>query len=710
MALTFDISQDEMPIFLAEVDEHLQGLDDLLILMERLDNGDAEELQKAFRAAHTLKGMSGMIGHTRMVNVTHALETAFDGIRKGTVQITEGLIDVCLDAVDSLRLLRDEVVTGEECDFQIEDLVDRIHFCIRDSDGTPENAYQPAAAETKTRVVSDQNVTLGGVEEPPPPATEGTAEGNLLSVYARISPDSIASAARAFQLMLGLQELGVIHEMHPSQAEIEKSAPVHEFCAVLQSERTAEEVRKSLLFISEVDQVAVEPFKPGEKVRLPEPPPAEKPADTEPGDKEAAPANGRSQGKAETEPAAKPARRGAEAKVDMTVRTSVERLDTLMSLVGELITDRNHLYQVRNKLQGEHHGDPKVEQLNETVAHLSRITDQLQEEVMRIRMMPIGNVFHKFPRLVRDLAQKTGKKIELVISGEDTELDRSVIDEINDPLIHILRNSVDHGIELPRDRLAAGKPEVGKIYLTARHEQGRILITIEDDGKGIDIERLKRSAISKGILSEEDVKGLADDKALDLIFLSGLSTARNVTDLSGRGVGMDIVRTNIQRVSGNIMVDTVPGQGTQFHLILPLTLAIVPTLLVRSGDTTLAVPLVMVAETQRLTPKDISTLRGKPVTMLRDQVLPLVSVQDVFGMHHNGKQNDDSYVVVVHSGKQRAGLLVDTLLGQEEVVVKSMGRLIGDTPGISSAAILGDGSVALIIDVPGLLLLSGFLR
>ncbi|HEX2979682.1 MAG TPA: chemotaxis protein CheA, partial [Anaerolineaceae bacterium] len=347
-------------------------------------------------------------------------------------------------------------------------------------------------------------------------------------------------------------------------------------------------------------------------------------------------------------------------------------------------------------------GNDQIEALSETVVHIGRITDQLQEEVMHIRMLPVSNTFNKFPRLVRDLAQKTNKQVELVIRGQDTELDRSVIEEINDPLIHLIRNSIDHGIESPAEREAAGKPARGTVTLTARHEHGRIVLTVSDDGKGIDVERLKASAVHKGLISEAEAATMPTDKAIDLIFQSGLSTSAKVTDISGRGVGMDIVRNNIERLNGSILVETHPGQGTRFEIILPLTLAIVHTLLVRVSNITFAIPLVMVTETQRLAKNDIQTISNKPVTRLRDHVLPLIHLADVCGFER--EEEDPTYLpmVVVRSGKQQIGLIVDKLVGEEDVVVKSFGSLIGEVPGISSAAILGDGQVALIVDIQGL--------
>ncbi|MCE1254714.1 MAG: chemotaxis protein CheA, partial [Anaerolineae bacterium] len=336
-----------------------------------------------------------------------------------------------------------------------------------------------------------------------------------------------------------------------------------------------------------------------------------------------------------------------------------------------------------------------------TIAHIGRITDQLQKEVMSIRMLPVANVFHKFPRMVRDLANKFNKKIDLAIEGEDTELDRSVIEEITDPLIHLIRNSLDHGIEDPAIRRQNGKDETGHILLAARHEQGRIVLTVEDDGSGINVDKVKASAVQKGIISEADAAAMSQDEGINLIFASGLSTARSVSDISGRGVGLDIVRNNIQRLNGSITIETWPGKGTRFQITLPLTLAIVPTLLVKVGPCIFAIPLVTVLETLRVKDQDIKTVNGYPVIVLRDRVLPLMNLADIFRIPSTG-QGTYHHIVVVGTGKLQMGLIVDTLLGQEEVVVKSLGPLVGEINGIASAAILGDGQIILILDIQGL--------
>jgi two-component system, chemotaxis family, sensor kinase CheA len=693
MDIQFDISEDELPIFLAEVDEHLQVLDENLVEIER-SSGDADLLQKLFRAAHTLKGMAGMIGHQRMTRLTHVMETAFDGLRKNTMQMSTPLVDLCLDTVDSLRSLRSEVSTGKKSNIDVEHLTQEFNAYISAEAVTSQNNPQiklPAAINTVPLPVQK------------PVETNGK---HKFIFNARIAPNSIASAARAFQLIMALQEFGELSAITPPLEMIEAALPVQDFSAELLTNAPEEKIRKA---VDQISEIAAFSFQtPAENST----PAAAVPAVVEaslPVVKDTPPAEPETKTAATVSPTAlaSPNNKKTSLRSEMTVRTSVERLDNLMNLVGELITDRNHLYQIRSRLEVEASGGSHMDTLTETIAHLGRITDQLQEEVMQIRMLPISNVFSKFPRVVRDMAQKTGKQIDLVIHGEDTELDRSMIEEINDPLIHLVRNSVDHGIEPPAERLAAGKPERGTITMTARHEQGRIILTIEDDGRGIDTAKVRRTAIQKGLISEDEANALSEEQAVELIFLPGLSTAQKVTDISGRGVGMDIVHTNIQRINGTVQVETVRGKGTILQITLPLTLAIVPTLLVRVAKCVYAIPIVMVTETLRLSKKEIHTVRGKPVTILRDNVLPLLNLAETFNHRKEKIDRKHLYAVVVNSGKQRVGLAVDSLTGEEEVVVKSLGSLVGEIPGISSAAILGDGSIALIIDVPGLFKVAG---
>jgi len=677
MEITFDISPDELPIFLAEVDEHLQALDDILIQLEK-GEPDPELVQTVFRSAHTIKGMSGMIGHRRMTDLTHALETALDGVRKNSLQISAELVNVCLEAVDCLRALREEVATGLVSAVEIETLVAALKaLAAGEKVVLPETQPQPGPQAENLPAA----LNAGGEQNP---------DGKNFHIHAKIDTNSMASAARAFQLMLALQDLGEILAMSPTQAQIEAAAVVSEFTATLATDQPREKLGAALSKISGVDEIFIDGvafIADAEAVSVVSPKP-------QPG--EALPVN-EAQGERRHGPFGR-------RVSDQTVRANVERLNNLMNLVGELITDRNRLKKIHGRMARL---NSNYDQIMETITHLGRITDQIQEEVMRIRMLPVSSLLGKFPRMVHDLSRKAGKQIDVVVRGEETEMDRSMIEEINDPLIHLIRNAVDHGIEMPRERLAAGKPERGTLTLTARHEQGRIILTVEDDGGGIDGEKLRRKAVEKGLISPEDAAKLDEEQCVDLMFLPGLSTSQAVTDISGRGVGMDIVNTNVQHVNGSIQVETRLGQGSRFQIVLPLTLAIVPALLVRVAETVFAIPLVMITETLRLEPEAVQHVNRRPVTLLRGNVLSLIGLTDIFELNQGAEAPKNRFAVVVQSGKQRVGLIVDALLGEEEVIVKPLGSLIGDLPGISSAAILGDGQVALIVDVFGLYKLAG---
>jgi two-component system chemotaxis sensor kinase CheA len=387
------------------------------------------------------------------------------------------------------------------------------------------------------------------------------------------------------------------------------------------------------------------------------------------------------------------------------VRISVEHLDTLMNLVGELVTDRTHLVQLQDSLRVRHSKDPAVSSLGTMAAHFSRVVDQLQQEVMQARMLPIAHLFDKFPRVARDLARSEGKQVNLVIEGAATELDRSVIEAIGDPLIHLLRNAISHGIEQPHERHAANKPQEGTVRLTAAHEEGHIVITMQDDGRGIDPAKIRQAAVEREVISQEKASQLDDNAAISLIFQPNLSTAGQVTEVAGRGVGLDVVLTNVKRLNGSVMVESEVGRGTTFRLVLPLTLAIMQAMLVGVGNDVYAVPMTGIVEVLYHSDISVSSVKGRPVTKWRDQVLPLVSVRKLF--NHAGlaasPNGREQAIVIVSWGKLTAGLLVDRLIGKQEIVIKSLSPIIGNVAGVSGCAVLGDGSVVLIVDVPGLI-------
>lgn len=668
----FDIEADEIEIFGQDVDEHLQTIEAGVLWLEQeqmqgqRQSGDAdpETLDAIFRAAHTLKATAGTVGHQEMADLTHSLETLFVAMRQEQLAPTQEVIDDLLAAVDSLRVMRDEVVTGQPSGLEVTALLARLRSS---AGGEAEEAAEEAPSPTLEQAARLQ-------------ATALVEEGHrLLEVQISISAESFSPAARLLQATMALADEGQIVAQNPADEDLLEGRQAGQLWLVLATQNEAEEIERQIADLSEVQKYQIRPYDPEQAARP-------------------APAKGRS------EQRSRPHRRGAQDG-DQTVRISVERLDALMDLVGEMVTDRTRLEQSKEFLQARYGKGDGLSVLGETVAHVGQIIDQLQDEVMQARMVPIASLFDKFPRLVRDLARDEGKQVHLVLDGEATELDRSVIEAIGDPLVHLLRNAVDHGIELPKARVAAGKPATGTIQLTAEHAEGQIILTVMDDGLGIDAEQIRRSAVKRDLLSEEDAKQMGEDEILSLIFRPGLSTTEKVTEVSGRGVGLDVVRTNIGRIGGSVAVESQVGQGTIFRLTLPLTLAIVQTMLVAVGQEIYAIPLTGIVESLYLQDVTMHSVKGSPAIQWRERVLPLLSMRQAFPSPHSKAQEQPQTgaVVVATWGKLQTGLIVDRILGQQEIVVKPFGPFIGNVPGLAGCTILGDGTLALIVDVPGLM-------
>ena len=632
-ALQFDLSVDDQALFLAEVDELLARLEEALVDLERAPD-DQALLNEIFRAAHTIKGSSATIGHTRMAALTHAMETRLDSVRKGSASVTPKLVEALLKALDVLRLLRDEVETRVAADVDVE-----------------------AAAAAVERRAALRRLPIAG--EPP-----------IVSLTITLEEGPWAGV-RALQALLTLGKHGRVVSSQPSQADLEREDfVVGTRLAVLVS--SDEPVAVLLEALKEVPELTA--------VEAGVAPPAE----------------------ASPSPASSSSSPGPRTSAT-TIRIDVGRLDALLNLVGELVIDRTRLAQLSSALI-EQFGDQRaLADLQQTALHIGRITDELQEQVMKSRMLPIESVFNRLPRVVRDVAARQAKQVELIVEGKDTELDRSVIEEIGDPLLHLIRNAVDHGIETPARRTALGKPPAGRLRLSAAQEDSFIVISLEDDGRGIDIEAVKRKAVERGVVTSEQADRLSDAEAVQLIFAPGLTTADKLSDVSGRGVGMDVVRANVEKINGSVEVHTRPGLGTTFTIRLPLTLAIVQALLVRVAGGTYALPIHSVTETLRIEADQLHRVNRREATLLRDTVLPLVSLRRVFGLGGVGPSDGSRLVVAVHTGNRQVGLVVDALVGEQEIVIKPLGHLVGDVAGISGAAILGDGSVALIVDVAALI-------
>ena len=679
--LEFDLSPEEADVFLQEAEELLLQLNEGLVQMETA--GDQPEIvQQVFRAAHTLKGSGGIIGHKRMAEVLHSAETLLDRVRHGQMPVTPELIDVLLQSADAVRVLVGEVSSGEESGLDTSALLHELEAFVAGgvTKATQECQWQELSPGSDDREIVDKAV----------------AEGlRLLEVRGRIATDSIAPGARALQMLLALQQVTQVLSCQPRLEDLDDNWQEHKVHALVLT-KDPQSLHCLLASISELqvellprDGKAIEPAAAEKSPEVPVEEGGDKVVEA-PGAIASSSAGGNGRGGNN--------RDNGQVK---WVRTSVERLDKLMNLVSELVTDRNRLMQIRGDLIQTYNEDDGLSELGEALTHVSSITDQLQDEVMRARMVPIEHVFSKFPRVVRDLARQLNKQIDLVIEGQETELDRTVIEEINDPLMHLVRNCVDHGVEAPDERLRLGKPPRGRLRLAARSEESHIVIVVEDDGAGIDAQKMRDAAVKKGLLDAEAVRQMSDQEAIELIFLPGFSTAKVVSGVSGRGVGMDVVRTNIERLNGSVSVQTTVGGGTCFELKLPLTLAIFPALMVEICGSAYAIPLTTVVEALHIRAQDIQTIRGREAVVTRGQVLPILRLDEFF--HYNGHDAATScYVVEVRWGDTTVGLAVHRLLGRQEVVIKPLGRMIGEVPGISGGTIMGDGRVALIMDIPSL--------
>ncbi len=653
--LTFDIEADEIEIFLEDVNERLQMMETGILRLEQ--SADAETLNSVFRAAHTLKALAGTVGHHRMADLTHALETIFDAMRHAELTISSEIVDQLFGVIDILKLLRDEIISGEPSGANTDAALEQLR-------GLAENGQVTAENQKKNTIASRQlnAKQLAEIKR----YRDQTQK--ILEIEIIVSADAFAPAARLLQAAMALAEVGQIVAQSPMTPELSKDHHAGKLWVVLATKNDSQAVEEVLSDVSELGEWHISPYQ-------------------------------------ESKNALAPTTTDVELSMDKTVRISVDRLDTLMNLVGELVTNRTRLLQLEKTLREEYGNQGTVGALNEMAADVSRVIDQLQTEVMRARMLPISYLFDKFPRLVRDVARVADKKVNLFISGEATELDRSIIEAIGDPLIHLLRNAIDHGIETPEDRVARGKQPEGNIWLSAAPLEGQIAITVRDDGRGIDPERVRRVAVERDLLSEEEMEHLNEDETINLLFRPDMSTAEQVTEVSGRGVGLDIVRTNIERLSGSVTVENNPGSGTSFHITLPLTLAIVQTMLVCVRDTHYAIPLAGIVDSLYLTENTVNTVKGRPTIQWRDMVLPLLDLRDFFmpaERYGVPPKQEKPAVVTVMWGKLRAGLVVDKIIGQQEVVVKSLSPIIGRVPGLSGGAILGDGRVALIVDIPSL--------
>ncbi|NYE56872.1 chemotaxis protein CheA [Carboxydothermus ferrireducens] len=684
-------SDAEMAVFLDELEEKIQVLTDNLLLLEQSGEDDPKVLQEIFRAAHTIKGSSAVMGFTKMSSLTHEIENIFDKMRNNELKPTSSLINVLFEALDALKILRDEIVTENAEKYDTTEIIAKLKEAVA---GTGAKSSETQAPEGETAEFSGEEIEK---------IREFELKGYQLSeIKVYLDPAAVMKSVRAFIVLQQLKELGTVIKTVPAEEILVKTEDFNDFIVYLATNEDEDRLQNILLTIPEVERVEIiakqledniEARNEEQKVEKTDVKDivSEKTATVE---KPAAEVKTKTSAVAPAE----------EKKVTQTVRVDVQKLDTLMNLVGELVIDRTRLLSVIDKLYTlSRENNELVETLAEISSHVGQITTDLQDVIMKARMLPIAQVFNRFPRMVRDLAQKLNKEVEFIVEGKETELDRNVIEVIGDPLIHLIRNALDHGIEPPEEREKLGKPRAGRLRLAAAYLENNIVITVEDDGRGIDPEAVRKKAVEKGLISEREAEMLSDKEAIKLIFRSGLSTAQKVNDISGRGVGMDIVKSQIEQINGEVQVESQVGKGTTFTIRLPLTLAIIRALLVEHQGQIYAFPLNFVQETLIAGQEELRKVSDYDVMLLRGKVLPLISLSKLFNLPEDQEQKQWYFVVILGTGNHRLGVIVDNLLGEQEIVIKSLGEYLGQVKGLSGATILGDGRIGLIIDARGIL-------
>lgn len=696
-----DVNQ-YLELFLEESREHLQNINEQLLLFEK-NTEDLGIINEIFRSAHTLKGMAASMSFEDLTNLTHKMENVLDAIRNKKVKADTSLIDVILEAVDHMEEMITDISSGGQGSCDVSGVVEKL---LQIEQGKSPNEVSPSgtadannqqAEASQTELVEDTH--FEGYENEV--IAEGIHQGlNLYKIKITLTETCVLKAVRVYMVFEAFEELGDIIKSIPPAQELEEEKFDHSFTVFLLTKFSSDEIKVRLDKISELKEVQISkinPMQEKEKVKETQKevassaaPVAEQKAEPKPEVVEKPVADVK---KIPAKPAAeKPI---AKPPASKTIRVNIERLDVLMNLFEELVIDRGRLEQISNELSHS--------ELSETVERMSRTTGDLQNIILNMRMVPIETVFNRFPRMVRQLAKDLGKKIELKVVGAETELDRTVIDEIGDPLVHLLRNAADHGLELPDERERAGKSPIGTITLRAFHSGNHVFIEVEDDGHGLNREKILKKAISNGVVSEKNAASLTDKQVYQLIFASGFSTAEKISDVSGRGVGLDVVTNTINSLGGSITIDSTLGNGSIFSVQLPLTLSIISVMLVELGTGRFAVPLSSVIETAIIKKSDMLNAHSQKVIDFRGKIVPLLFLKDIFEIESDNRNEELYSVILVRKGEKMAGLVVDSFIGQQEIVLKSLGEYLQNIFAISGATILGDGEVALIIDCNALI-------
>ncbi len=674
-----------LEVFIDESKEHLQTCNEQLLELEK-NPEDLKIVNEIFRSAHTLKGMSATMGYEDLANLTHMMENVLDGIRNEKIKVTPELLDVVFSAVDDLEAMVHSIAEGGDGKRDVRDVVEKLHLIEKGEPISNTGKQQPQQAQQVVENTGQHACTYDQFEQTV--ITQSKEQGfNCFELSISLREDCLLKAARVYMVFEVLEKSGEVIKSVPAVDELEDEKFDHQFVVTLVTQEDANDLKQKVLKVSEIDKVdihsiEVSDFATKEEVKN-DNEQAETPKPSQPEKVES---------KKEESKASNT--KGANVS-NKTIRVNIERLDILMNLFEELVIDRGRLEQISKELNHP--------ELNETVERMSRISGDLQNIILNMRMVPVETVFNRFPRMVRQLARDLNKIIELEVIGAETELDRTVIDEIGDPLVHLIRNSLDHGVETPEVRRAKGKPEHGTVKLKAYHSGNHVFIEIEDDGAGINKEKVLEKAISKGVISEDVAMTLSDKQIFELIMASGFSTADQISDISGRGVGLDVVKSTIESLGGSIAIDSKQGEGTLFSIQLPLTLSIISVMLVELEKEKYAIPLSSIIETAIVNKDSIMNAHNQKVIDFRGKVVPLVFLDDVFEVPKVQTEEQFFSVVIVRKGDKMAGLVVDSFIGQQEVVLKSLGNYLTDVFAISGATILGDGQVALIVDCNALI-------
>jgi len=696
-----DVSQ-YLEIFLDETNEHLQSLNTQILDLES-DPENMDTINEIFRAAHSLKGMAGTMGYKRMQNLTHDMENVFSEVRNGNIKVQPDMIDVLFQCLDALQEYTNNIQNNaDEGTNDNEPIIKALNAIINNEKAEDKQAEQPKAESAPEKAAGSNEkwneITLDDSQINV--INEAKKQGkHICGVNVVVHENCILKAARAFLVFKAVEEKGEIIISEPSTQDIEDEKFDRDFTLIVLTDSSLEDIIKAASSVSEIASVTGEYIELENNKNYHKEEEVKESAEPEENVQTAAPAPAPAAEKPKAAPAAKAnEKKSGKPVVNRTVRVDIEKLDGLMNLVSELIIAKNSLVSATAQS-----GQSNSQAFNEQIEYLESVTTNLHESVMKVRMVPIESVVAKFPRMIRDLSKTLGKKMELYMTGEETELDRTVVDEIGDPLMHLLRNSADHGLESAEVRAQRGKPPVGSIFLDAYQDGNNVVIEVRDDGNGIDVEAVRAKAIERGTITPEQAVNMTDKELINLLFLPSFSTAKKVTDVSGRGVGLDVVRSKIESLSGEVEVKSELGVGSTWTIRLPLTLAIIQALMVVVGGEKYAISLGSIETIETIEPDEIKLVQNEEVINLRGTVIPLIRLSEVLDVDSTKSADESLVVVIVKKGDKMAGLVIDELIGQQEIVIKSLGKYIKQCKFISGATILGDGEVALILDANALI-------